>query len=109
MNLTDLSIIGGLIMLIGNIVGGYIMLRSTLAKAAKDVEKRVRDGLSAENTLLKERVERLEKDNRRLDRLVRLIAVTLKKTQGLELDIDGDLLTLRDPSGQRHVAQISEP
>jgi hypothetical protein len=101
--LTGWLAIANLIILVFGSIGGMLAFRSALAKAENDVQSRVRDALSAENELLQSRVNRLEKDNRRLNKLLQLIAQTLKKTHGIELEADDGMVILRDSTGQHTV------
>ncbi len=86
-------------------IGGYIGLKSGLAKAATEVQERVRAALHDENELLRNQVKRLENENKRLDGLMLLIVTALKKTRGIELEVDDDIVTLRDASGT-HVSRL---
>lgn len=87
-------------------IGGYIGLRSGMAKAETEVQERVRTALHDENELLQSRVKRLETENKRLGNLMELVVVTLKKAHGIELEIDSDFITLRTP-GSSSVSQVS--
>lgn len=99
MNAANILTIANLLLVIGGIIGGYIVLRSAIAKAESDVQDRVRDALSTENALLRTRIDRLEHENRRLSRLMQLLMDTLKKTQHIEVDIDENMITLRTQGG----------
>jgi len=102
----NLLTIAQFILLVGGIIGGYIVLRSALAKSKDEIQERVTDALQAENKLLQSRVDRLDKENKRLWKLVALIEETLKKLYGIELDIDGETITYRGKNGT-HVSRIS--
>lgn len=106
-SLANLLNIATLLLLIGGIVGGYIVIRSAIAKSESEVQTRVRDALSAENALLRSRVERLEKDNKKLENLIQLFIATLKKTYRIETEIDGDIITMRSSNGT-HSTRLSE-
>ena len=99
-----LTIANLLILVIGSIAG-TIVFRSALAKAESDVQERVRNALSAENDLLQSRVNRLEKDNKRLNKLIDLIISTLAKKHRIDIEIDGDIVTVRTQNGA-HSARI---
>lgn len=94
-----------LIVLISGSIGGTLVFRSSLRKAENDVQERVREALSAENELLQSRINRVEKENRRLNKLIQLIVTVLKKTLNAELEVDGDIVYLRTPQGT-HTARI---
>lgn len=96
-----------LVLAVGIIVGGYIGVRSAIAKSEVAVQARVREALHDENELLQSRVTRLEKENRRLSRIVQLIAATLKRTHGIELEVDEEVVHLRTSSGT-HTVHIDD-
>src|SRR5215469_7241392 len=77
------------------IIGGYIGIRSGIARTASDISKQVREDLEAENTLLKDRVKRLEVDNKRLNRRMTLLISILKKAHSIEVEINDDIITVR--------------
>lgn len=103
--LTGWLTIVNLIFLVAGGIGGTFVFRSSLRKAENDVQERVRDALSAENELLQSRVNRLEKENRRLHRVLQLLASTLKKTHGIELEIDDETIYVRTQAGT-HIARL---
>ena len=99
--------VANLLILLAVTFGGYFALKSALARSEIDVQTRVRDALSAENNLLQKRVERLEKENKRLENLLQLVVTTLNNTHHIDLEIDGDMITMRSPSGGTHVSRIN--
>lgn len=103
-NWTNFITIAQFILLVAGIIGGYIVIRSTIAKSESEVQDRVREALSTENELLQSRLDRVEKDNRRLENLIQTIIMLLRKTH-IDLEIDGNVVTIRSPSGTR-TAQI---
>lgn len=105
-DLTGWLAIFNLIILLGGGIVGYFTVRSAITKANQDTQDRVREALSAENELLAKKVERVERENRRLDKLMQLIVVTLRKTQNIELEIDDDLIILR-AKGVTHTSRIT--
>ncbi len=88
-----------LIVLIGGAIGGIWAFRSALSKAESGVQTRVREALSAENELLRGRVQRLEAENKQQGRILQLIITSLKKLHHIEIDIDENVITLRSPNG----------
>jgi hypothetical protein len=104
--LTGWLTIFNLIILVAGAGGGIWAFRSALSRAENDVQARVRDALAAENGLLQARVARLEKDNKRLENLMQLLIALLKKTHHIEVEIDGDIVTLRSSNGT-HSGRIS--
>lgn len=105
MSLASLLAVANLVLVLASIFGGWIAMRSALSKAESDVQTRVREDLQAENTLLRNRVERVERKNRQLDQLMQLIVDALKKTQNIDLEIDENVILLRSSSGM-HVSRI---
>lgn len=105
-DLASLLTIANLIVLVGGIIGGWIVIRSAIQRAENDVQTRVRQALHDENELLQARVKRVEQENRRLDKLMQLIVVTLKKTQNIDLEIDDDVVILK-AKGVTHVSRIT--
>lgn len=103
--LTGWLAIINLIFLVCGGIGGALVFRSSLRKAESDVQERVLAAMSTENELLQSRVNRVEKENRRLNRVLSLLAVTLKKTHGIELEIDEETIYIRAQSGT-HIARL---
>lgn len=102
---TEWLAIVNFVLLIATMVGGTLVFRSSMASAERDVQKRVSDALEVENEVLQKRFERVEKDNRKLEKLMQLIIITLKKMHGIELEIDDDVITLRSAAGT-HIARV---
>ena len=103
--LSSVLAIANFVILLLTIIGGYVVIRSSIAKAESDVQERVREGLKAENELLMNRVARLEGDNKKLERQMQSIVTMLKKIYGISLEVDGDVVSFRDKNG-RHTTQI---
>jgi len=59
-----------LALIIAGGAGVYFILRSSLLRTSTEVQDRIRDGLKEENELLKQRLTRVEEDNRKLNRTV---------------------------------------
>lgn len=97
--------LANLIILVGGGIGGFLSLRSSLAKSKDEIKERVLNDLSKENEILRNRVQRLEAENKRQAKLIQLLVTTLKKTHGIELDIEEDVVTLRSPNG--NVSRVS--
>lgn len=93
-----------LILVVGGLAG-FVALRSSLAKSENKIKERIMSDLDKENEVLRNRVLRLEAENRRLGKLMQLIIVTLKRLHRIELDIDEDIITLRGPGGS--VSRVS--
>lgn len=106
--LTGWLTIVNLFIMIAGPLGGIFIFRSSLAKAKDDVQERVREALEAENQLLQKQIDRQEKAFKRMEKILQLIATTLKRTHNIELSIDEDIVILRDiRTGDQHSARIS--
>ena len=87
---------------------GYLAFRSSLSKAKDEIQERVQRALETENKLLHDQLDRQDKSMKRMDKILQLIATTLKRTHNIELSIDEDIVILRDiKSGSQHSARIS--
>ena|SRR5215469_16872295 len=87
-------------------LGSIFAFRSGKANAERAAQQSIREMIREENELLQARVKRLETSNQRMNKMLQLIVSTLKKTHGIELKIDEDILSVRDASGGTHTAQI---
>lgn len=106
--LTGWLTIVNLFIMIAGPLGGIFIFRSSLAKAKDDVQERVREALEAENQLLQKQLDRQAATLKRMEKILQLIATTLKRTHNIELSIDEDIVILRDiKSGNQHSARIS--
>lgn len=96
--------LANLIILVGGGIGGFITLRSSLAKTKDEIKERVLNDLGKENEVLRNRVQRLEAENRRQAKLMKLIVTSLKKMHDIDLDIDEDVITLRSGNNVSRVS-----
>ena len=103
LNWTIIFTVANFVIAIGIIIGGYMAVRSGMAHTASDIQERVREALEDENKLLQDRIKRLEVANRRLNQTVLLLISTLKKTHNIELEINDDVIILRDKNGAKAV------
>ncbi len=99
MTLTEILVIANFVFLLLTVIGGYMVIRTTVAKSEGVIQQRVREALTAENDLLQSRVKRLETENKRLNNLTLLIITSLKKMRGINLEINEDIITFRDAAG----------
>lgn len=106
--LTEILSVLSFVIVIGGIIAGYFSLTTVLAKSKAEISDRIRDDLSEENNLLRSRMQRVEEDNKHLRRIMELIVQTLKKAQKIDLEIDGDVVTLRYPNGNIQVNRLSD-
>lgn len=107
--------IGGFLLTIAALIGGWIALHTALSKASVDVADRVRSALMDENAVLQGRVVRLEKDvsdakaeSVRLGNLIALIITTFEK-RGILIEVDGDIVQVRDNGSTFTVRQKKPP
>lgn len=105
MNISDVMVIANLVLIVGGIIGGYIVIRSQVANSEQVIGDRVRDALVAENQLLADRLDRLEKENKHLTKVMRLITDTFKKTHGIIIEVDDEMIILREV-GKTQVRRI---
>lgn len=98
-NWAQILTIANLIVLLMTAGGGYLVLKSTVAKAESDVQERVRGALHDENELLQSQVERQGKEIKRLNAVLEIIFHWLRKSQNIEIEVDGDIVTFRGASG----------
>lgn len=96
---------GNFIVVVGGIIAGRWVIKSSLAKSEGEIKDRVLNDLGKENEFLRNKVDRVEKDNRRLENLFQLLISTLKKTHRIDIEIDGDIIVLRTQNGI-HTARI---
>lgn len=104
--LTGILTIVNLVIAIGIVIGGYIAIRSGMSRAGQEIQDRVRQALHDENELLQSRLKRLEADNKRLSSQLRLVIDMLKKIHSIDMDINDDMVILRDHKGT-HVSRVS--
>jgi hypothetical protein len=98
LSLSGLLVVANLIVLVLGTVGGYIVLRSSLARGAQDMQEHVRVALKDENELLQNRLTRVEDDNATLKHQLQLVVEILKR-QGIILEIDGEMVQVKDARG----------
>ena len=108
MMLTEILVVANFVFLLLSIIGGYMVVRSTVAKAEATVQLRVREALAVENTLLQSRILRIEADGRLQRALMHLLIDTLKKQLGLDVEIDEDTVIIRNGKTARIVRLADE-
>ena len=99
MTLAEWLAVGNFLIILLGVLGGWIVLRSAIAKSESEVQSRVREALHDENELLRGRIQRLETENKRLSKIMQLLVATLKQLYGIQLDIEEDVITLRNANG----------
>src|SRR5437773_5749881 len=102
-----LSVIS-LLLTIGGLLGGFYAFKSSMSRAANEVQEHVINALESEITNLHQRLADLKDDNSRLELIIETICAALK-SRGLAVTIDGDMVSIRDTSGTTTtVAHIQE-
>lgn len=87
-------------------IGGYLAIRGNYTRTVGEVQDRVISALTAQNAVSKTQIASLEKEIVRMKRVVSTIQVALKR-RGLEIEINGDSITLIDNQDRRaHTMQI---
>jgi hypothetical protein len=76
-------------------VGGFFAFKSGLSRTANEVQERVIHALELEMSVLRGRLEDLEKENKRLNQVILTICQALKR-RGLIVSIEGNLVTVMD-------------
>lgn len=99
--------IGVAILGLGSIIGGIIAVRKGYSKETAEAMERLNKALDEEITVLRRRVESLEKDRATQDRVLATIRYALRQ-YGLKITIDGDFVTLRDASGKSKITRIQD-
>ncbi|SRR5258708_7360320 len=116
-NVSALLVLGNFIVLVAGLLGGYFVVRSSMAKGAAVLQDRVRQTLLDENQILQDRLKRveeecassrtmLEKKIARLQDLLATLKYTLKDRRKLRLEVKDDFVTLTD---ERTGAEITVP
>ena len=104
---TSVLTIVNLVIVIGLMLGGYIAIRSGVARSGQEIQERIKQAFKDENELLQSRVKRLEAENKRLNSLMQLVVAALKKTHGINLEISEDMILYRDASGT-HISRLAD-
>jgi cell division protein FtsB len=87
------------------ILGGVLAWRSGFNHTANEVQDRVIHALESEIAALHQRLETIANENKRLDQMIETICIALKK-RGLEVAIDGDVITITDNQGSSTITRI---
>jgi len=116
-NVSALLVLGNFIVLVAGLLGGYFVVRSSMAKGAAELQDRVRQTLLDENQVLQDRLKRveeicksdreaLEKKLARVEGVLATLKYTLKDRRKLRLEVKDDFVTLTD---ERTGAEITVP
>ncbi len=97
-NPSSILVILNLVVLVGGIIGGYLVLRTSLAHGSQEIQERVRVALKDENEGLQRRLDALEDDYAMCKRQLELV-VEIMRRQGIILEINGEMVKVRDAQG----------
>jgi hypothetical protein len=105
MNITELLVIANLVLIVGGVIGGYIVIKSAIANSERLIGERVRAALVAENDLLQSKVDRMSGELKEAKTMMQFLLDTLKRERGLEIRVEDDRITLRE-SGQTTIVHL---
>jgi hypothetical protein len=94
-----------LVLTISAILGGILAWRSGFNHTANEVQDRVIHALESEIAALNQRLDTIANENKRLNQMIETICIALKK-RGLEVTIDGDVITITDNQGSSTITRI---
>src|SRR5690349_12444733 len=94
-----------LVLTLCTILGGVLAWRSGFNHTANEVQDRVIHALESEISTLHQRLEDVEQENTRLNKRIEIICLALKK-RGLDVMIDGDLITIIDNQRSSTMTQM---
>ncbi len=80
------------------VAGAWAAYQHGFARTADEVKARVISAMQHEIDALKDRLEALEKENQRLSQVISVIRSVLKQ-RGLQISIDGELVSIQDQAG----------
>ncbi len=98
LNASGILVMLNLVVLVGGIIGGFIVLRTSLARGSQEIQERVRVALKDENEGLQRRLDALEDDYAMCKRQLELV-VEIMRRQGIILEINGEMVKVRDAQG----------
>ena len=104
-NLNNAFSILSLILTICAILGGILAWRSGFNSTANAVQERVINALESELSALRLRLDDVARENTRLNQMIETICLALKK-RGLEVRIDGDVITITDNQNSSTTTRI---
>jgi hypothetical protein len=94
------------VLTIASAIGGFYAFKNGLSRTANEVQERVINALHEEISMLRGRLEDLEKENKKLDLLITTLCQALKR-RGLIVTIEGNVVTVTDGHNSQ-VARIQE-
>jgi hypothetical protein len=90
----SLSIIN-FILIIAGLVGGYWAFKTGISHTASEIQEHVINAMDQEIAILRDRLEDLETENKRLEQVLYTLCEALKK-RGLVVTIEGSMVTVSD-------------
>jgi hypothetical protein len=83
------------ILTIAGILGGYWAFRNSIHRSASEIQEHVINAMEQEISVLRDRLEDLEIENKRLEQVIYTLCEALKK-RGLIVTIEGSMVTVSD-------------
>lgn len=96
-----------LILIIGGIIGGIFAIRKNRTREVQEAMERLNNTLNGEISVLRRRVDDLEKERATQDRVIATIRYALKN-YNLHVTISGDYVTLRDATGKSLTTPVQD-
>lgn len=91
---STLSIINAFLTIAG-LIGGYWAFKSGINHTASEIQEHVINAMEQEISVLRDRLEDLEDENKRLEQVIYTLCEALKK-RGLIVTIEGSIVTVSD-------------
>lgn len=89
------------------IIGGLLAYRSSITRAANEVQERVIAALETEIQTMRNKLEDMAMENTRLCLIIDTICAALR-SRGIAISIDGDMVSIKDSSGASTTTRIQE-
>jgi hypothetical protein len=83
------------VLTIAGILGGYWAFRNGIHRSASEIQEHVINAMEQEISVLRDRLEDLEIENKRLEQVIYTLCEALKK-RGLIVTIEGSMVTVSD-------------
>ncbi len=97
-----------LVLVIAGLLGGFWGFKHGAARSAQEVQERVINALQAELETLRERLDDVTRENKRLGQIINTICAALR-IRGLDVAIERDTVSIRDTkAGKTTTARIQE-
>src|SRR5690242_21081685 len=91
---STLSIINAILTIAG-LVGGYWAFKAGINRSASEIQEHVINAMEQEISVLRDRLEDLATENKRLEQVIYTLCEALKK-RGLVVIIEGSMVTVSD-------------